>query len=69
MFQISLKAARVNCDMSQKEVAKELGVDVSTIINWEKGKTAPRVDQLQELCRIYDVPIDRVFFNSEVRFK
>lgn len=38
-FQISLTAARVNAEMTQKDVAKALKVSKQTIVNWEKGKT------------------------------
>lgn len=68
MYQISLKAARVNAKMRQKDAAKKVGVDTSTIINWEKGKTAPRADQLKKLCDIYNVPIDFIFlFGSSLK--
>ena len=44
MTKISLKAARVNCDLTQKAVAKEIGISEATIIRWEKGRTAPDAD-------------------------
>ena len=56
---ISLKAARVNADMTQIELAKELGVSKVTIWMWETGKSEPRVSQFQELCRVCKVdPFD-----------
>lgn len=33
---ISLKAARVNAELNQQEAAELLGIDVSTLIRWEK---------------------------------
>ena len=33
-MQISLKAARVNAEMSQREAAERIGVDVSTVLKW-----------------------------------
>lgn len=65
MFQISLKAARVNADLRQTDVANAIGVDVATIINWEKGKTAPRSDQLKKLCDIYGTPMDFIFLSRK----
>lgn len=64
MFQVSLRAARINAGMKQKDAAKGIGVGVTTIINWENGKTAPRSDQLQELCELYKIPIDCVFLQK-----
>lgn len=64
-MQISLKAARVNANMTQKQAAKEIGVDVTTIISWETGKTSPKATQLGALCQIYKTPIDCVFLRGK----
>lgn len=61
MFQISLEAARVNAKMSQKDAAIAMNVNVSTIANWEKGKTSPDADKFKELCHIYGCPMDLIF--------
>lgn len=37
-FKISLKAARVNQNLTQEEVAEKIKVSKHTIMNWEKGK-------------------------------
>ena len=60
-YQISLKAARVNANLTQKEVASRLSVSNKTIINWETGKSSPRADQLRTLCEYYQIPIDFIF--------
>lgn len=60
-MQISLKAARVNANLRQKEAAEALGVDVSTLLSWEKGKTYPKINQMQEMSRLYHCPIDAIF--------
>ena len=61
MYRISLEAARVNANMSQKEAAIAMNVNVSTIANWEKGKTSPDADKFKELCQIYGCPMDLIF--------
>ena len=38
MFQITLKAARVNAGLTQTDVAKAIGKSKSTVLKWEKGK-------------------------------
>ena len=61
-MQISLKAARVNAELTQKEAANRIGVDVSTIISWENGKTSPKAVQLQYICEVYGVySVDSLF--------
>ena len=65
-MQISLKAARVNAELTQKEAAKRLGVDVSTVVSWETGKTSPKVAQIQRLCEIYGVDsVDSLFLHRK----
>lgn len=65
MFQISLEAARINAKMTQKYVAKAIGVNVSTISNWEKGKTFPDVVQFAELCNLYKCPQEHIFLPNK----
>lgn len=64
-MQISLKAARINAKMTQKEASEGIKVDVSTISNWESGKTSPKAYQLEALCRLYGVTIDQIFLSAE----
>lgn len=64
MFQISLRAARVNAGYTQDAASKKIKVDKSTMIKWEQGKTAPRADQLKSLCELYNIPMDYIFLNK-----
>lgn len=61
MPQISLAAARVNANLTQKEAAEKIGICKETLISWEKGKTIPRHHQLLQLCELYNMPIDYIF--------
>lgn len=65
MYRISLEAARVNAKMSQKDAAEAMNVNVSTIANWEKGKTSPDADKFKELCCIYGCPMDLIFLGRD----
>ncbi len=58
---ISLAAVRVNAKMNQKEWADYIGVDLSTISNWEKGKTEPNVSQLRKMSEASKIPMDFIF--------
>ena len=64
-FRITLKAARVNAKLSQKEAAKRIGVCVSTIQNYESGKCVPDWDVVRKLEEVYGVKADNIFFNCE----
>ena len=58
---ISLAAVRVNANMNQKEWAEYLGVDASTISNWESGRTEPNVSQLRKMSEASKIPMDFIF--------
>lgn len=66
MSKITLKAARVNAGLSQKEVAEKLEVAQSTLRNWENGSTCPKLPQFMMLCRLYDVSCDNIFFEQKI---
>ena len=55
MPQISLKAARVNANLTQAEVAKRLHKNKQTITNWESGKTKVSAADLLILCDMYNI--------------
>ena len=65
MPQITLKAARVNANLSQKEAAKRLEIAPSTLRNWESGKTFPKHNQVIAICALYGVHVDNIFFGSK----
>ena len=53
-----LKAARVNKEMTQEEVAKALNRNKQTIVNWENGVTEIKVNDLMRLSKLYGIPIE-----------
>jgi DNA-binding XRE family transcriptional regulator len=60
-----LCACRVNAGYTQVEVANMLGVVEATVINWETGKHAVRMDVAQRLSELYQVPIAYIDFTRE----
>lgn len=62
MAKMSLRAARVNAKMRQTDVALELDVAVSTVRNWESGKTFPKQPVIERLCELYGVSYDNIDF-------
>ena len=57
-MKISLKAARVNAGLSQKEVSIALGVNVVSLVRWENNVTKPSLDNFRKLCSLYNCPED-----------
>lgn len=52
---------RESIGMSQKELAKRLGVVPSRISNWETGQNCPTIDILFEVCDILNVSINDIY--------
>ena len=62
MYKVTLRAARVNVDILQKEAADYLGVSNKTLGNWENGITSPPADKIPAICDLYGVPYDHLNF-------
>lgn len=46
--------------MTQKQVAKLMGRNKQTIVNWESGKTEIGFGDVLRLCQVYDVPVEYI---------
>lgn len=62
MVKLSIRAARVNVGLSQKEAAEKIGVSNKTLGNWENGTTFPPADKILVLCELYGVSYDNLNF-------
>lgn len=63
---LTLKQWRCVREMKQDEVAKKLGVSVTTLSNWETGKNFPSLQFAIKLMHIYNIQnIDDVRFLCE----
>lgn len=59
-FRISLRAARINAELTQEQAAKLMGRNKQTIVNWESGKTEISFGDVLRLCQVYDVPVEYI---------
>lgn len=59
-FRIKLKAARINAEMTAKEVAETIGKTEKTILSWENGITPIPGEQFKNLCELYKIKTDYV---------
>ena len=46
-MKINMQAARINANLTPKQMAEKLGVTDVTVRNWEKGKGLPNIQQAQ----------------------
>ena len=56
----NLKVARVKKNLTQRQLAELVGVSVSTINRIETGKQVLRVDMLNKLVNILEVPVNEL---------
>lgn len=59
---VTLKAARVNRNLNQKEAARLIGISVSTLQNYESGKNFPDVPILKSIERVYKISYSDIIF-------
>ena len=58
---LSIKSRREALGVSQRDIAKSIGVDVSTVTKWEAGAAAPRTALLPALADLLGCTIDELF--------
>ena len=54
-----LRQIRRAKDLTQKEVAKRLGVSLTTFIYWETGKVKPKAENLVKIVELFGNEIYR----------
>lgn len=55
---ISLRAARVNAELTRTEAARRLGMDRETIARYERGDTLPTEATLKRMAALYRFPLE-----------
>jgi transcriptional regulator with XRE-family HTH domain len=65
MDKITLKAARVNKGLTQKDVAEIGKIGLSTIGAWERGTADPDYLQLLGLASLYGVDVDSILMPKD----
>ena len=61
---ITLKAARVNNDLTLAEASEKLGVNINTLQNWETEKTYPDVPAIKKIEKVYGISFSNIFFSK-----
>lgn len=52
-------------EMTQQELAKQIGVARQTIIAVEQGRFCPSLESALRLARVFQVPVDDIFTLEE----
>lgn len=59
---ITLKAARVNKKMTQKEAAKAIGIAIDTLSKYERDLSFPDVPIIDRIEHVYGVKYSEIIF-------
>lgn len=55
---LNLSERRKSKNLTQDELAAELGVTRSAVAMWESGKSHPRAEKLVRLAKLFDCRVD-----------
>lgn len=59
---LTIKAARVNINLTQEELAKRVGVSKDTIGKWERGLSFPNVKKIPLLEKALNTKYENIIF-------
>lgn len=60
----NIQKLRKEKGMSQEQLAEQLGVSRQTISKWESGAVCPTLDRLQEMSRLFGIPLTQLLGES-----
>ena len=61
-MKLTLKALRINNNLTQLEASKKLGISEYTLNNYENYKSYPDVPVIKKILQLYNVNFDDVLF-------
>ena len=62
---LSVKVARVQKNMTQKDLAAAVGVSRQTINAIEQGEYNPTIKLCRAICRVLDKTLDELFWEDD----
>ena len=61
-----LCSLRKEHNMTQVELADQLGISYQAVSNWERGNSMPDISKLPELAAIFDISVGELIGNNEL---
>lgn len=68
-MRLTLKALRVNNNLTQKQAGEKVGVSEDTWANWENARTFPDVIKLKVIEEKFNVSYNDIIFLDQVTVK
>ena len=63
---LAIKSFRMKLNLSQRELARKIGVEQNTVSQWENGKRQPSVENLVNLSAVLNCTVDELLKGGEV---
>lgn len=60
----NIKKAREAKGISQEQLAERLNVTRQAVSNWERGKTEPDIQMLQQLSEVLEVSVEELIYGE-----
>ena len=57
---MNFKQHRVSNNLTQEQVAQDVGVQRTTVAKWESGKSRPRAELLPKLAKLFGCSIEEL---------
>ena len=67
MEKISLRSARINRQLTQKQLGELIGVHENTIAKWECDPESMSIRNAEKVCKALDYRISDIFFGSTLQ--
>ncbi|MBQ2658594.1 MAG: helix-turn-helix transcriptional regulator [Erysipelotrichaceae bacterium] len=67
MERISLRSARINRSLTQKQLGAIIGVHENTIAKWEEDPTSMSIRNAEKVCKALDYNISDIFFGLNLQ--
>jgi transcriptional regulator with XRE-family HTH domain len=64
-MRITVKAARVNAGLTQREAASALGMATTTYNKLEQNPRLMRIEQVEKIAGLFGVDLDSLFFGRD----
>lgn len=61
----NLRQLRLQCKMTQEQVAQKVGITRQALSGYESGRTRPDIDMLLSLARVYKTDLDNILYGQE----
>lgn len=63
MFNEKIKTLRKQAGLTQEQLAEKLNVSRQAITKWESGEGFPDIDNLKQICKLFNVSMDKITDN------